>query len=207
MPVAIELIVDQGHIQDVIRALANSRLRFQNTQIQYERFRGTISLGEPGPVAGEVPPGDPAALIGRRGSSRPRPRGRIESGPGGRRGGGPIFGPGRGPGGRQRGPRPIPGENPAGGEDEEDNNLVELTVYGLISLYEQYPPRVATGQAAAPGSPAAPASVPTPNAPPPPPPPAGAPIPPPAGPAGNLPPAAPAGPNPTASPPPKPSGS
>ena len=32
--------------------------------------------------------------------------------------------------------------------DEENNNLVELTVYGLISLYEQYPPRAAAGQAA-----------------------------------------------------------
>ena len=63
MPVAIMMIVDQGHVQDVIRALANSRLRFQNTQIQYHRFRGSITLEEPaGPVA--KAPGPPATLGG-----------------------------------------------------------------------------------------------------------------------------------------------
>ena len=50
MPIGMVLIVDQGHVQDVLRALANSRLRFCDTQIHIERFRGSITLGLPEPV-------------------------------------------------------------------------------------------------------------------------------------------------------------
>jgi hypothetical protein len=186
MPVAITMIVDQSHVQDVLRALSNSRLRFQNTQIHYERFRGLLSM-DGGGGAADVPPGPafpgpgrgPDPLAGRMRRGR-------ENGPAGR----PLLGG-------------VPGDNPSA-EDEASSNLVELTVYGLISLYERYPPKApATGAPGVPSQPAAPgaAPAPPPGAPavPAPPPPSGAPVPPAAGtPGGNLPPPAPTGNNPTA---------
>jgi hypothetical protein len=204
MPVALVLIVDQAHVQDVIRALSNSRLRFQNTQFHYERYRGTISLGMPEmqagaapPVPGAVPNGPPRPGAGgeRRGGNRPRGVDEDVALQG-------LEGPGR------PGPRgPIPGDpaiNPAV-DEESASNLVELTVYGLISLYEQFPPKTPAGTppadggqpAPAPAAPAAPAA-------PVPPPPANAPVPPPANApgAGGLPPPAPAGPSPTPTAPP-----
>lgn len=209
MPVGIVMIVDQGHIQDVIRALANSRLRFQNTQIHYERFRGAINLSSDaspsmaGPVGGDSG-GDPTLGIvpGGRSGGRGAARGDEAGGGGGR--GGPIA-PGRPsmPFGN-----PVMGQPSANQEEETANNLVELTVYGLISLYEKFPPKP-TGtpgtpeagqpQPSAPAVPTQTAGVPVP------PPPTGAPVPPPAtGPSGGLPPPPPAGDNPTANPTPKP---
>jgi hypothetical protein len=178
MPVAITLVVDQAHVQDVLRALANSRLRFQDTQVHMERFRGVITFdqepdqavrdgGAPLPARpgrGDArPPGfiDPTALM----------RNRIGQGRGSREGRPAMAGPG--------------GDSMS--VEEENNNLVEMTVYGLISLYEHFPPKSAAGQSgAAPALPGAPAQ---PAAPPPPPPP-NAPVPPPAG---GAPPPIPAG--------------
>jgi hypothetical protein len=151
MAVAVTLIVDQGHIQDVIRALSNSRLRFQNTQIHYDRFRGTINLGNPELMAGGTMPGDPAAGIGLR-----LPEAGIRRGGGGRANDvvsdeekGQV-----GRGGRFGAPMGAGGVGAPSAEDETYSNLVELTVYGLISLYEQFPPKAATdaaGQPAIPG--------------------------------------------------------
>ncbi len=160
MPVAMVLIVDQGHVQDVIRALSNSRLRFQNTQIHYERFRGLISLDGPAGVADAPAPGAPSGAAPPpvfRGAGDPT-MGRGGVGRSGARGAG------AGGGNADRRPRDLPGLghgdpniNPS--VDEENNNLVELTVYGLISLYEQFPPKPPAGQAAPglPGTPAGPA--------------------------------------------------
>jgi hypothetical protein len=97
--------------------------------------------------------------------------------------------------------RGDPNLNPS--VDEENNSLVELSVYGLISLYEQFPPKAPAGQAPAGPAPAGAAPAPPPPTVPAPPPPPGVPIPPPAAPTGGLPPPAPAGPNPTANPPAK----
>jgi hypothetical protein len=198
MPVALVMIVDQAHVQDVIRALSNSRLRFQNTQIHYERFRGSISLDGPGGVADgrgpALPPGVMFPPIPRGDGGSPIPSRRGMQSSGGPGGGAPRRDarigapPGHG----------DPNVNPS--VDEENNNLVELTVYGLISLYEQFPPKAAAGQT--PGAAPAPGVQPTPTPPaPPPPPPPGVPVPPAPAPGGALPPPLPAGPNPTANPP------
>jgi hypothetical protein len=193
MPVGIVMIVDQGHVQDVIRALSNSRLRFQNTQIHYERFRGSISLDEPTGADEGRPAGFPPGVLvppgSKGGDSASIPSRRMQPGGGRgeqRRGGGARGLPPPGHG--------DPNINPS--VDEENNNLVELAVYGLISLYEQFPPKAPAGQA--PGAAPTPAVQPTPSAPPPPP---NVPVPPAAAPAGGLPPPVPAGPNPTANPP------
>jgi hypothetical protein len=211
MPVAMVMIVDQAHVQDVLRALSNSRLRFQNTQVHYERFRGVISLEEPSPIGELNTPATAPPTGAPAGGSRMKPRG--DDMVGGLKIG--LGGPGgRGPGGEiERGPRQRP---PTGGYfptpshgdvsmEEENNNLVELTVYGLISLYERFPPRSPADQAggSANSATAAPASV---TAPPPPPPP-NAPFVPPQPAAGTLPAPPPPGPNPTATPPAKPPGS
>ena len=42
MPVGIVVIVDQAYIQDVLLAFANSSLRFQITQVTWQRFRGNL---------------------------------------------------------------------------------------------------------------------------------------------------------------------
>ena len=131
--------------------MANSRLRFQNTQIQYHRFRGSITLEEPaGPVA-ETPAGDRNAARRRSDVIDPAAIIRERQNRGGR---------GRSDRGNPGMAGPAANGNPSA--DEENNNLVELTVYGLISLYEQYPPRAAAGQAgpAVQGVPAAPAAQP-----------------------------------------------
>jgi hypothetical protein len=179
MDVAIVMIVDQAHVQDVIRALANSRLRFQNTQVHYERYRGVISLDEPSESEPPTPGVTAAGAPLPPGLARGVPRGGLRIGVSSKGRGGPA-GEGRR---EQRMPRPgmPPGmSSDPNAADEENNNLVELTVYGIISLYERYPPKPAAGQPGAPGAAPVPGA---PAAPPPPPPPVGAPIPPPAAPA------------------------
>jgi hypothetical protein len=67
MPVALDLIVDQAHMQDVLTAVVNSRLRIQITQVQWRRIRGVKSTGDeagPGTAGGMAPPGVPGGLGG-----------------------------------------------------------------------------------------------------------------------------------------------
>ena len=60
-----------------------------------------------------------------------------------------IRGPRGGPA-----PAPVPTES-VGGSDEESNT--ELVLYGIVSLYERYPPRKAAGETPGPGVPPPPA--------------------------------------------------
>lgn len=142
MPIALVLIVDQAHVQDVLTAFAKSRLRFQTTQVEWRRYRGSIqpSIVEEGAV-GEVGPG----MMGRR-----RP---------------PMAPPGAV--GVRPPPMVKPGNPPAAADqpedDEDSSNLVELGIYGIASLYAKYPPKPPAGDAPAPG--AAPGGVPAPAVP------------------------------------------
>jgi len=202
MPIGVVLVVDQMHVQDVVRAFANSRLRFQNTQFHWQRFHG--SLGFENQMAGAgVPGGGEPGMDRRRGMDDDRMgRGGAPSGPagvslGGRSppgGGGLMPPPGGFPGGAPGGP---PGGPPGGmlwnqqqPFEEGTGNLVELSVYGIASIYERFPPKPAPADAGA--TPGAPGSVP-----------GGAPT----APAGEAPPPAPAtgtGPPPAAPTPPMP---
>jgi hypothetical protein len=245
MPIGVVLIVDQMHVQDVVRAFANSRLRFQNTQFHWQRFHGGLGLGNamtgagmpgaaPGPGFGEDRSrgtpliGGPASRSTGSGppigsSAPPRGEGGIAgaSGPpfGGRFGGGPPFGGGDNWNQQQM-------------VEEGTGNLVELSVYGIASIYEKYPPKAPADAGATPPAPpggpagdergATPAATPpatpmgaTPATPTPPMPPGGptnpppASPPPPAPPAGNSAPPANAGTNPppaTPTPPTPPNG-
>jgi hypothetical protein len=197
MPVAIVVVVDQAYMQDVLLAFANSPLQFQITQVTWKRFRDSLtSTGTSGPgggpgsdietgkgsnfISGE---GDPDARPG--GSSLgppPRPGAPIGSGSGPPMPGIPPMPGGVGPGG--------PGAPGYGGsssliasESQITAGLVELSIYGIVSLYEKYSDAPASGEKEKAGEkPPAPAPMtpmpPTPPAPMPPMPPAPGPSPP-----------------------------
>jgi hypothetical protein len=134
MPVALELVVDQAHMQDVLTAVVNSRLRIQITQVQWKRIRGVKSGGEDtfagggGIPGGMGPPGGMMGM-GGRGGYGPGMGGRGPgsygpSGYGSGRGGpsplvesGGTMGPGSPPSGRGNsgsGLSPRPGTGGAG---------------------------------------------------------------------------------------------
>jgi hypothetical protein len=148
MAIGVVLIVDQSRIQDVLTSFANSRLRFQITQVHWQHYQGSIKP----PVVADDKKTDFSYNPGERGIP-----GRSAS-----------FG---GDGGLPMGgTMPVPGI----GQDQslynlnvndESANVVELAVYGVASLYQRYPPKLpdaATPDAAG-GKPAAtPATTPKP---------------------------------------------
>ena len=187
MPIAVVLVVDQAHIQDVERAFANSNLRFQNVQFHWTRFRGAINLGPTSPSMTTDPGKKPPGEVNPGSAGAPRPGGGTSAA-------GESLGPlptapnpqfGRPNYMPPRGGRPpnIPGMTgpgqPTAVIEEPMSSLVELTIYGVASLYERYPPRpptAADGSSASPTSaPPTPAAAPPPGTrkPPPPPPPEG----------------------------------
>jgi hypothetical protein len=143
MPVAVVVVVDQAFMQDVLLAFANSPLRFQITQVTWNRYRGTlgsVDTGSPGGPGGD----DNVVVSGGVGSisSEFGNQGGVKPSPGGR-------GPGPGPGPRPPGPtmgHTGPGggsfgfgQNSAGSssvsESQLTSGLIELSVYGIVSLY------------------------------------------------------------------------
>jgi hypothetical protein len=224
LPLAIQLIVEQSHIHNLLLALANSRLRFQITQVEFNHVKDytpqsegdkdkkdggdvegpRVFTGGSGGMAGpsiemrrrmqmqmqlrgrnQMGGNDPMAG-GRSGSGDPRMRGGAGGPPmPGRMGGPPMPG---GPGGMLRPPGPMamapggamgkqnynyaPGSvrpggmtpGPAGADakqsptSQQDDNLVELTVYGIATLYRAPDAPQPTEQPGQPGAPAAPTS-------------------------------------------------
>jgi hypothetical protein len=51
IPVAVVLLADQAHIQEILVALTNSKFRFQVTQVGWQRYRGSAAAEEPPPPA------------------------------------------------------------------------------------------------------------------------------------------------------------
>jgi hypothetical protein len=145
MPIGMVLIVDQAFIQDVLVALANSKLRFQTTQFDWNRFHGTLNYagssmstpGVPTTPGGDVE-GDPASGVPTT-PGAPAMSSRPPVGPMG--GGSSFFGgfTGRRPPGSF-----FPGMSGFGtpvarsSEDQLAASLVELSVYGIASLYQPY---------------------------------------------------------------------
>ena len=134
LPLAVTLNVDQSHLHEVLAAFANSRLRFQTTQVEFRRVpaaaRSSSGSTQPGgfgpaPGVGDAPPPMPTTPS-PGGSGAPSPLGGSS---GGRRpnGVGPNdFGPNT----------PATGQAPAA---MDNPNLVEVTIYGIASLYERPP--------------------------------------------------------------------
>jgi hypothetical protein len=117
IPVAVVLIVDQQHVERVQTAFTDSSLRFLLTQVVMNRYPGSMRPAEPtDPNAAPTPAGAPPGPV--RPPRRPFfPRG-IRAGPGAQ--------------------APAP-DTATASSDEESN--VELVLYGIVSLYERYPPR------------------------------------------------------------------
>jgi hypothetical protein len=170
IPVALVLIVDPAQVSRVETAFANSPVRFLINQVLMHRYPRSVrpdtsgefvasENGGPGP---SYPLGPLAPSTGGSYGSYPG----LGRGPGRY----PMMMPGAPPGGRPRmpmaptpGERPYPGSYPGGsypggsypgmpgygyggqppsaGENEEAESNMELVLYGIISLYEPYPPR------------------------------------------------------------------
>lgn len=132
MPVGLALVVDQSAIQDVLGAVANSRLRIQTTQVAWSHARG---------IHQQQKKSDPRESQGENVAGPRTPTGDGgESGP-------TVGAPGRpGTAGKTAGGGP-PGftgaearRSPITNTEQDDPNLVELAVYGIASIYERFPP-------------------------------------------------------------------
>jgi hypothetical protein len=184
MPVALVLVVDQDYMQDVLLSLANSPLRFQITQVSWNRFRGKLDYGPgsgglrsgdeilvsgPGELgegfglapAGLMPPNSGTGYTGSAGfgvpPGPPGPGGPGMAFPAGN-GGGPA-GPGSpypGAGGFGSVGSPQAGSGGVLSEAQLTAGLIELSIYGIVSLYEKYTPPTEVAQATpvAPANPA-----------------------------------------------------
>ncbi|MFT3879527.1 MAG: hypothetical protein QM703_07700 [Gemmatales bacterium] len=146
MPVALVMIVDATAITDIIAAMSNSKLRFQVTMAPWVRVP---NLGRPGgsgtATAAAAPPANNPGGAGGTG-------GGISAGAaGGARPAGNTGGGGGG-GGRMEG---LGGEGSTGGSPpgapagqgaprpaagslglEDDSSVVELQIYGVVTIYE-----------------------------------------------------------------------
>lgn len=142
MPVGIAVVVDQAYLQDVLLAYANSPLKFQITQVTWTRFRDQLNNGLNNPNSPQDPTGgvimSGQGTLGGEFVPTPGvgPRPPIGPGPGVRP---PLPGPGgTGPG--TGSPFGFPG---SGGlstvsESQLTSGLIELDVYGVVSLYEKF---------------------------------------------------------------------
>ena len=132
LPVAVVLIVDQEHVDRVLNSFNNSKLRFLETQVLLNQYSG--SLQPQLPADEDANPNGGAGRRPRHAEVR-RPR-RFAPGGG-------IPQPGIGIGASK-------GNEPAGSADLETN--MEMVIYGIVTLYQRYPPRppMAAAPAAAP---------------------------------------------------------
>lgn len=139
--VGLVLIVDQSRVQDVLTALVNSRLRMQVTQVSWQHYRGSIK-----PADETTQPGGPLAR-GGEGAVRPmtRPFNPADRGEAVGRPPGP---PGPGFDNRMiRSPYSPQGAMTATNAADEAANLIEVAIYGVVSLYQKYPPKPADASA------------------------------------------------------------
>ncbi len=108
---SMTLVLDQTHVHDFLVELANCQLRFQITQLQVRHVRDVFSQNQTPPTGTGMGPGGIAPM--------------GPGGPGGERD------PGGFPG------MPGSGTNQPGGT-AYDPNLIEVTVYGMATLYEKF---------------------------------------------------------------------
>ncbi len=121
IPVGVALIVDQQHVDRVLLAFSKSLLRFVTTQVILNRY--------------------PHSLRPSGANSQPAKKGFNPKG----------FNPkGFNPKGfnpKEFGGFPGPEgfrQQPAAGASSEQESNVELVIYGIVTLYERYPPRPKT---------------------------------------------------------------
>jgi len=142
--VAVTMTVDQSHLSEILVAFANSRLRFQTTQVEYRRVPSAGPTTQPGGMGSPFGPGPSPGGTSRPGSPGGFPIGSSLGGPPGG-----AAAPPPPPGGTGTAPMPgagspmFPnglnnGQNPEAAVPTYENpNLIEVTVYGIASLYER----------------------------------------------------------------------
>jgi hypothetical protein len=132
VPVAVVLVIDQNHLARVLTSFANSKLRFKTEQVLWNRYPKPIS-----PLKHSQPPGYGPGGIDGLGGYNPAAFDPMYGGypPGGYPPGGMPPGPG--------------GSGMYGGTPYQDGGLegtsahLEVVIYGIVSLYERFPPRPA----------------------------------------------------------------
>jgi len=129
MPVMMRVVLDQMFVEDFLVALANMPLRFQTTQVDWTRFRGSLPST-----------GDPASSGPRSsdGSDAPVQRtGETVQGSGFTGLGDPYRGAIRNP---SKSPSPTPASPQASSvsEGQLTAGLVSVSAYGIISMYMKY---------------------------------------------------------------------
>jgi uncharacterized protein YpmS len=91
LPVAFAVVTDQSYLDEIVQAVANTKMRYQTTQMEWTRFHDTLTYG--------TAPGAAAATGGT---------GRTQAAPTTNR------------------------------EDQFSANLLVVSMYGIVSLYEKY---------------------------------------------------------------------
>ncbi len=127
MPIGMDLVVDQAYVNDVLIALGNSPLRIQITQTQWQRFREQLTVSGSSSAPGGLLPSSPGTGGSGGGDD-------DATGSGGPKSPNP-FGSGAGMGGGfGTTTSALPTEQVTAG-------LVELAIYGLVSVYEKTKPK------------------------------------------------------------------
>lgn len=140
MPIGLTVIADQAFVQDVLTSVANCKLRFQTVQTHMARFRGSLVYAPS--TSGSGFPGLPGIPGVPGEGDSPRPVGPPPSPgmptPGMGFPGVPSF-PGI-PGGGLPGIPGFPGSGAprSSNEDQVATNLVEVSMYGITTLYEKF---------------------------------------------------------------------
>jgi hypothetical protein len=153
IPVAVVLIVDQNHVDRVQTAFNNSSLRFLMSQVLLNHYPkslkpdlGAEKAAESGAPAGGGslgPPGSSGSGTGGGGNFDPYKGGGAKggSGLGGPAGTGSGTGAGAGLGGfGGLGASGSGGAASLAATDDLEANM-ELVLYGVVTIYERYPPR------------------------------------------------------------------
>jgi hypothetical protein len=143
LPITVVMTIDQTSIPDIMAAFSNSRLRYQITQVHWTRVYSLPNTGTETPSS--APPISPG------GPERPAGSGGIFTG------GMPGKPTGSAPAGAALSPVTPPGFAAGGagaeqslGSEQQTANLVELTIYGVATLYER--PKDSSGATLTPGT-------------------------------------------------------
>jgi hypothetical protein len=123
VPVAMKMVIDQDYLEDLMTAVANSRLRIQITQVEWKHFPRGTSIAPP--------------LQDEEGQTERNPSPKTKTtGPGG---GGKTM-PSMMTMMNQPGAATGQTATSAPSSDELSANLLEVAIYGVAAIYEHYTP-------------------------------------------------------------------
>ena len=169
IPVAIKLVLDLRYKQDIMVAYTNSPLRFQITQYHFARFRGNLgtdaapSTGGTSTLAGGAPANFDIgpAVSGTLGEELRGMRGAR----GGPPAASPMAGASEGPFNRGFIPGLQGGALSSVSDAQANSALVELYLFGIVTLYEKYEAKKDPNAPPPEAAPAAPVTPPPPGVP------------------------------------------